>query len=181
MPTISKRRFKRRMPKPLTSPTPRSPTAAAESSGQDDQSAISARDSQSLFSPFATPPTSPSSPSTDPTDTDPTMQSSTDQTQTIFNPNISADDIISKDIVAIADIFATMKKTLLVMTNAFDRLGIQSEKFTSLSLDIKAVEQVCPPPIVTIVLCRLTLYCYHLAESSAQSLGRSNHETEKGD
>lgn len=143
MPTIQRRRVKRRMPKSLTSPTPRSPTPAAEyeSSGQDDQSAISARDSQFLLSPFATPPTSPSSPSTDPTDTDPTMQSFTDQTQTILNPNISADDIISKDIVAIADIFATMKKTLLVMTNAFDRLGIQSEKFTSLSLDIKAVEQ----------------------------------------
>jgi len=79
-----------------------------------------------------------------------------EQTQTSFNPTISADDIISKDIVAIADVFATMKKTMLVMTGAFDRLGIQTERFASLSLDIKAAEQVCLHPVLIAVLCRLT-------------------------
>ncbi|KAF8806477.1 hypothetical protein BYT27DRAFT_7191033 [Phlegmacium glaucopus] len=93
-------------------------------------SSRSAQDPQSLLSPLETPPTSPSSPSMNPHDQLP---------QTF---SISADDVISKDIVAIADVFATMKKTMLLMTNAFDRLGIQTETFTSLSLDIKAAEQL---------------------------------------
>jgi hypothetical protein len=72
-----------------------------------------------------------------------------------LEPTISANDIISTDIVAIADMFATMKKAMLMMTSAFDRFEIQTEKLASLSLDIKAAEQVRPSSIVITELCRL--------------------------
>jgi hypothetical protein len=60
----------------------------------------------------------------------------------LLEPTISADDIISKDIVAIADMFTMMKKAMLMMTSTFDRFEIQTEKFASHSLDIKAAEQL---------------------------------------
>jgi hypothetical protein len=97
-----------------------------------------------------------------------------------LEPTISANDIISTDIVAIAEMFAKMKKAMLMMTSAFDRIEIQTEKLASLSLDIKAAEQVRPSSIVITGLCRLIIH-YYLAESSAQSLGWSNHKTEKWD
>ena len=128
---------------PLTPATPRGPTSnATETLTQDGQPAISAQDSQLPISPSATPPASPSSPSTD-LPSQMTQSSAIDQTP-LLEPTVSADDIISKDIVAIADMFATMKKAMVIMTSAFDRFEIQTEKFASLGLDIKAAEQVCP-------------------------------------
>lgn len=120
-----------------------------------------ARDPKFPLSPSTTPPTSPSSPSIDlvpPTmsqsSTVPLAQTQPIPVQTIPNPTISAEDIISKDIIAIAEMFSTMKKTMAIMTNAFDRFEIQTEKFAVLGLDIKAAEQVC---LHLIVICRLTL------------------------
>jgi hypothetical protein len=144
----------------LTPATPRGHTSNAT----DTQSDISAEDSLLLISPFATPPTSPSSPSTSMV-----LQSLTVDQITPLEPTIlSANDIVSTDIVAIADMFATMKKAMLMMTSAFYRFDIQTEKLASLSLDIKAAEQVRPFSIVIAELCRLILR-YYLAESSAQS------------
>ncbi|KAF8967934.1 hypothetical protein BDZ97DRAFT_1802022, partial [Flammula alnicola] len=57
-------------------------------------------------------------------------------------PELSAKEIASRDIVAIADLFSIMKTTLATMTGAFDRLGTQTEKMVSHSLDIKAAEQL---------------------------------------
>jgi hypothetical protein len=146
----SKSKTQRRQNKgPFTPATPRGCTPnTSETSTQDSQPATGAQDSRLPISPFATPPTSPSSPSIN---LPPLMSPP-------LEPTISADDIISKDIVAIADMFATMKKAMLIMTSAFDRFEIQTEKFASLSLDIKAAEQVCPYPIVITVLYRSILY-----------------------
>ena len=152
----------------LTPTTPRGHTSNA----MDTQSEISAQDSLLPVSPFETPPTSPSSPSTSMA-----LQSLAVDQIPPLEPTISVDDIVSTDIVAIADMFATMKKAMLMMTSAFDRFEIQTEKLASLSLDIKAAEQVRPSIVIT-GLCRLILD-YYLAESSAQSLKRSNHKTEK--
>ena len=123
----------------LTPSTPRGPTSNAT----DTQSEISAQDSLIPPSPFETPPTSPSSPSTPIA-----LQSSTFDQIPPLEPTISADDIISTDIVAIADMFVTMKKAMLMMTSAFDQFEIQTEKLASLSLDIKAVEQVRPSVVI---------------------------------
>ena len=144
-------------PQALTPATPRGPTSNAT----DTQSEISAQDSLLPPSPLATPLTSPSSPST------PMMlpSSTVDQIPPL-EPTISANDIISTDIVAIADMFATMKKAMLMMTSAFNQFEIQTEKLASLSLDIKAAEQV-RPSFVTTRLCRSVLHHY-LAESSTQ-------------
>ena len=108
----------------LTPTTPRGHTTDTT------RSEISAQDSESLLpiSPTITPPTSPSSPST------PMM----------LEPTISVNDIISRDIVEIAEMFATMKKAMLMMTSAFERFEIQTEQLASLSLDIKAANQVRP-------------------------------------
>jgi len=120
---------------PLTPATPRGSTPNAT------DTSASTQDPQLLISPFATPPTSPSSLSFD---LPPPMmpQFSTVEQILVLEPTISADDIISKDIVAIADMFAMMKKAMLMMTSTFDRFEIQTEKFASLSLDIKAAEQL---------------------------------------
>ena len=152
---------KNKASQPLTPATPRGQTSNAT----DTQSEISAQDSLLHVSPFETPPTSPSSPSTPMA-----LQSFTVDHIPPLEPTISANDIISTDIVAIADMFATMKKAMLMMTSAFDRFEIQTEKLASLSLDIKAAEQVCPSSVVITKLCRLVLH-YCLAESSAQRLG----------
>jgi hypothetical protein len=137
--------------KPPTPATPRGPESNASETLT--QATISAQDSKLLISPFTTPPTSPSSP---PVGLPPPMMPHLDQIPPL-EPTISADDIISEDIVAIADMFATMKKAMAVMTSAFDRFEIQTEKLAYLSLDIKAAEQVCPYSIVITILCRLTL------------------------
>ena len=67
-------------------------------------------------------------------------------------PIFSADEIASgnRDIIAMADMFATMKKALLSMTGNLERLGDQSERMVSFALDIKAADQVC------------TFLCYNL-------------------
>lgn len=49
---------------------------------------------------------------------------------------------MSKDVVAMAEFFATMKHTLSNLTNTFDRLETQTERMLSLGVDIKATEQV---------------------------------------
>jgi hypothetical protein len=60
-------------------------------------------------------------------------------------------DIASKDIVAIADLFSTMKTALVTMSSAFDRLGGQAEEMVSLSLNIKLQDQVCFQLLVGVV------------------------------
>lgn len=60
---------------------------------------------------------------------------------TIFD--ISAKDVASRDLLAVADLFANMKSALTTMTSAFDRLGAQTEKMAALGLDVKAAQQVC--------------------------------------
>ena len=106
----------------LTPTTPRGHTTDTT------RSEISAQDSESLLpiSPTITPPTSPSS------------------TPMMLEPTISVNDIISTDIVDIAEMFATMKKAMLMMTSAFEQFEIQTEQLASLSLDIKAANQVRP-------------------------------------
>ena len=146
---MAKSKGQRRLNKgSLTPATPRGSTPNAT------DTSTSAQDLQLLISPFATPPTSPSSPSFD-LPPPMTPQFSTVEQISLLEPTISADNIISKDIVEIADMFAMMKKAMLMMTSAFDRFEIQTEKFASLSLDIKAAEQVCP---YRIVICRLILH-----------------------
>jgi len=60
-------------------------------------------------------------------------------------PPISAQDIASgnQDIIAIANLFATMKKTVVSMKTAFDRIGTQAERMVSYSQDVHTAEQVC--------------------------------------
>ncbi|KAF9485948.1 hypothetical protein BDN70DRAFT_794913 [Pholiota conissans] len=56
--------------------------------------------------------------------------------------DISAKDIASKDLLVVADLFASMKSTLASMSSAFERLGAQTEKVTALGLDAKAAVQL---------------------------------------
>ncbi|KAF8176522.1 hypothetical protein BJ912DRAFT_986806 [Pholiota molesta] len=56
--------------------------------------------------------------------------------------DISAKDVASRDLLVVADLFANMKSTLALMSSAFDRLGSQTEKMASISLDVKAAEQL---------------------------------------
>ena len=129
---------------PATPATPRGLT----SNTMDTQSEISAQDSLLPVSPFETPPTSPSSPSTSME-----LQPFTVDKTPPSEPTISVNDIVSTDIVEIADMFATMKKAMLMMTSAFNRFEIQTEKLASLSLDIKAAEQVRPSIVITEICC----------------------------
>ncbi|KAF8897086.1 hypothetical protein CPB84DRAFT_1731458, partial [Gymnopilus junonius] len=55
---------------------------------------------------------------------------------------ISASDTASNEILAIANVFATMKTALVSMTNAFDHLGSQTEKLAEIAVNIKATEQL---------------------------------------
>ena len=66
-----------------------------------------------------------------------------EQDEPMASVDVSVTDIASKDIVAIADLFSTMKTALVTMSSAFDRLGGQTEKMVSLSLDIKLQDQAC--------------------------------------
>ncbi|KAJ3514789.1 hypothetical protein NLJ89_g2168 [Agrocybe chaxingu] len=92
------------------------------------------------------PPTS--SASTEPEHTEISFEEPPSTTDTLIHPTptawpeISADDIASKDIMAVAELFATMKKTLIYMTSAFERLGSQTEKMMSFSLDVHSAEQL---------------------------------------
>lgn len=101
-------------------------------------------DRQSSIAPFHTPPTSPATPAVEePHSMSGMMQE--DHGSTLSVPYLTADDIASsnQDIVAIADLFSTMKKTLASMKGSLDRLGGQSEKMVSCALDIHAAGQVC--------------------------------------
>jgi hypothetical protein len=129
---------KRRQNKASRPVTPATPRGHA-SNAMDTQSEISAQDSLLPVSPFETPPTSPSSPSASML-----QQSFTVDQIPPLEPTISVNDIVSTDIVEIADMFATMKRAMLMMTSAFSRFEIQTQKLASLSLDIKAAEQVRP-------------------------------------
>jgi hypothetical protein len=110
------------------------------------QSPLKSASQSTLGSLFQTPPTSPSSavgglPSTDQTNGEP--QKPAQAQEPTNSVDVSVTDIASKDIVAIADLFSTMKTALVTMSSAFDRLGGQAEKMVSLSLDIKLQDQVC--------------------------------------
>ena len=62
---------------------------------------------------------------------------------------------MSKDVVAMAEFFATMKHTLSNLTDTFDRLETQTERMLSLGIDIKATEQVSILPIGLNISCEL--------------------------
>lgn len=57
-------------------------------------------------------------------------------------PVLSAQDVATPEIIAISEMFGTMRAALLAMTSAFDRLGVQTERMAADSLHIKAAEQV---------------------------------------
>jgi hypothetical protein len=136
------------MPKKSNKPKgnrPRTPIVNVDSS-------LKSASQSTLGSPFQTPPTSPSSTAGDPPPMnllDQTQLESQqpvqaqEQGQPTDSVDVSLTDIASKDIVAIADLFSTMKTALVTMSSAFDRLGGQTEKMVSLSLDIKLQDQVC--------------------------------------
>ena len=69
-------------------------------------------------------------------------------------PIPTADEIASgnQDIIAMADMFATMKKSLLSMSDNLERLGSQSERMVSFALDIKAADEVCKPSFVIVIV-----------------------------
>lgn len=100
-------------------------------------------DRQSSVGHFHTPPTSPSSPQILEL---PMVGLVDDPAHTISPPQapiFTADEIASnQDIAAMADVFATMKKTLLSMTGNLEQLGNQSDRVLSFALDIKATDQV---------------------------------------
>ncbi|KAH9485042.1 hypothetical protein JR316_0001948 [Psilocybe cubensis] len=73
----------------------------------------------------------------------PPLPSSTDQSQEPSPTlSLSVDDVASKDILAIANVLANMKSALMSMSEAFGRLGDQVEGMVSLSVDIKAADQI---------------------------------------
>lgn len=111
-------------------------------------------DRQSSVGQFQTPPTSPATPEVElpsmirPVPTaiaDAATQAIIAPQEQIDGPIFTADEIAcsNQDIVAMADMFATMKKALLSMTGNLERLGTQSERIVSFAVDIKAADQVC--------------------------------------
>lgn len=116
-----------------------------------EQSPLKGAPQSTLASPFETPPTSPSSSvgglpqiNLDQTHVEPQHPAQAqEQDEPMASVDVSVTDIASKDIVAIADLFSTMKTALVTMSSAFDRLGGQTEKMVSLSLDIKLQDQAC--------------------------------------
>jgi len=145
-------------------PPPNEPHTPATSSNPDVRSPVTialkrkrsvSEDRQSSIAPFHTPPTSPATPALEePRSMSVMMQEDPARvrsepppayTSAVSVPFLNANDIASsnQDIVAIADLFSTMKKTLVSMKGSLDRLGGQSEKMVSCALDIQAAEQVC--------------------------------------
>lgn len=55
---------------------------------------------------------------------------------------VSASNIASPDLIALAEFFAAMKRTLGTMGATFDSLGKQTEKMASLAPAAKSAEQV---------------------------------------
>ncbi|KAJ3574534.1 hypothetical protein NP233_g1699 [Leucocoprinus birnbaumii] len=55
---------------------------------------------------------------------------------------IQADDIASKELLAVANLMSSMKETLNHMTRAFDALGEQSQRLSSLPTEVKRVEEI---------------------------------------
>lgn len=60
----------------------------------------------------------------------------------ISTSDIPVAQVISPDILAVADLFASMKQTLSILNNTFGKLGDQTEKMASLGSAMKATEQV---------------------------------------
>lgn len=123
---------------------PRTPNVNAQAS-------LKSAPQSTLGSPFQTPPTSPSSSVTglpsislpDQTHGEPQNPAQAqEQGNAIDSVVVSVTDIASKDIVAIADLFSTMKTALVTMSSTFDRLGSQTEKMVSLSIDIRLQDQL---------------------------------------
>lgn len=125
--------------KPVKGPTA-SPSAAATLIKR--KRSVST-DRQSSVGHFQTPPTSPASPQVElpmigPSD-EPAHTTSPSQ-----GPIFTADEIASgnQDIATMADVFATMKKTLVSMTGNLEQLGNQSDRVLSFARDFKAADQV---------------------------------------
>ena len=119
--------------------TPMGAPKSMSTSPADDKNA-SAQDPQSSLaspSPFRTPPTSPSTPAPDLL-----PMASVPEQHSLQDPIIAAEDIASPEILAIADVFATMKSALVSMTSAFDHLGAQTDKLMEIATDTKATQQV---------------------------------------
>lgn len=54
---------------------------------------------------------------------------------------MSASNIASPDLIALAELFAAMKRTLTTLGTTFDSLGKQTEEMASLAPVVKAAEQ----------------------------------------
>ncbi len=55
---------------------------------------------------------------------------------------LKAEDIASPDLLAVANLFASMKQALSCMTKTFDTLSEQSERMSSLASEVKRAEDV---------------------------------------
>lgn len=64
---------------------------------------------------------------------------------------MSASNIASPDLIALAELFAAMKRTLTTLGTTFDSLGKQTEKMASLAPVVKAAEQVSQFPTILIL------------------------------
>ncbi|PPQ93717.1 hypothetical protein CVT25_013057 [Psilocybe cyanescens] len=111
---------------------PATPSSATKgrSATTEDKNSTSVDSRSNMASPFHTPPTSPSTPATE------------QKQEKGPTPALSTNDVASNDILAIANVLATMKSALVSMSDAFDRLEDQTEKMVSLTLDIKAADQL---------------------------------------
>lgn len=65
--------------------------------------------------------------------------------------SMSASNIASPDLIALAELFAAMKRTLTTLGTTFDSLGKQTEKMASLAPVVKAAEQVSQFPTILIL------------------------------
>lgn len=61
-----------------------------------------------------------------------------------MNSGLKAEDVASPDLLAVANLFASMKQALNCMTKTFDALSEQSERMSSLASDVKRAEDVSP-------------------------------------
>lgn len=58
---------------------------------------------------------------------------------------LKAEDIASPGLLAVANLFVSMKETLNGMTRAFDALGGQSQRLSSLAGEVKLADDVSRP------------------------------------
>lgn len=145
-------------------------------------------DRQSSVGQFQTPPTSPVSPEVEfpsmigesAIGADETAQTASPH-QVPTNGSVpTADEIASgnQDIIAMADVFATMKKALLSMTDNLERLGNQSERMVSFALDIKAADQVCTFFVIICALSEL-VQLKELRFALTEQIGKQREEVEE--